>query len=88
MPTIPLQGRHLETHPFLSADMYADSEILIGKWFALNPSKREQIFLATKFGFTPDRSVIRGDPAYVREALEKSLGRLGVENVDLYYAHR
>ena len=35
----------------------------------------------------PDR-MINGSPAYVKEALEKSLGRLGVDSIDLYYLHR
>lgn len=34
-------------------------------------------------GFT-----FRGDAAYVSEAVEKSLKRLGVETIDLYYPHR
>ncbi|KAJ1561378.1 hypothetical protein HK405_004084, partial [Cladochytrium tenue] len=33
-------------------------------------------------------SGIRGDPAYVRECCEKSLERLGVDCIDLYYQHR
>ena len=52
--------------------------------------KRNEIFLATKFGFghgDPSK-ILRGDPEYVREALNKSLLRLGVDCVDLYYAHR
>jgi aryl-alcohol dehydrogenase-like predicted oxidoreductase len=32
-----------------SADIYGDSEDLVGKWFAANPGKRDEIFLATKF---------------------------------------
>jgi hypothetical protein len=41
--------------------------------------KRSEIFLATKFAFTPwDKSrPVNGDPAYVKSAFEKSLGRLG-----------
>lgn len=52
--------------------------------------KRNDIFLATKFGFTfntPGR-IINGSPAYVKESLEKSLKRLGVDFVDLFYLHR
>ena len=33
-------------------------------------------------------STVRGDAQYVREACEKSLKRLGLDSVDLYYAHR
>ena len=52
--------------------------------------KRNEIFLATKFGFAhgePGR-LVKADPKYVHEALNKSLSRLGVDCVDLYYAHR
>ncbi|KAI0072152.1 Aldo/keto reductase [Panus rudis PR-1116 ss-1] len=72
-----------------TADVYGDNEDLIGKWFR-RTGKRDEIFLATKFGLgsgTPGRPV-RGDPEYVHEALNKSLGRLGVDSVDLYYLHR
>ncbi|KAJ6532851.1 NADP-dependent oxidoreductase domain-containing protein [Mycena vulgaris] len=68
-----------------SADVYADSEELIGKW--CRTGKRADIFLATKFGFMPDLSV-DGSPAHVREAAEASLAKLGVETIDLYYLHR
>ena len=74
-----------------SADMYADSEDLLGKWFARNPEKRSHIFLATKFGFdvsNPEKLVLNSSPDYCRSALDKSLGRLGVDYVDLYYVHR
>jgi predicted aldo/keto reductase-like oxidoreductase len=48
--------------------------------------KRDSIFLATKFGITPQGT--RGDPEYVKETFSKSLERLGVDYVDLYYIHR
>lgn len=73
-----------------TADMYADSEDLVGKWFA-RTGKRDDIFLATKFGNYVDaegNSGVRSDGAYAKEAIEKSLKRLGVERVDLYYCHR
>ncbi|KAK0964893.1 hypothetical protein LTR91_018251 [Friedmanniomyces endolithicus] len=74
-----------------SADMYMDSEDLLGKWFKANPGKREHIFLATKFanrvGDDGQRSV-DSSPEYCRQACEKSLKRLGVPHIDLYYAHR
>ena len=52
--------------------------------------KRSDIFLATKFGLrsgVPGRPS-NGDPAYVRESCERSLQRLGVDQIDLYYFHR
>jgi aryl-alcohol dehydrogenase-like predicted oxidoreductase len=75
-----------------SADMYGDSEDLLGRWFKANPDKRSKIFLATKFAnfvdpVTKERSV-RNSPEYIRSAIEKSLGRLGLPYVDLYYVHR
>ena len=78
-----------------SADVYGDSEDLVGKWFAANPGKRDEIFLATKFankvvntgGKGPGR-IIDSSPEYAKEACEKSLKRLGVESIDLYYCHR
>jgi len=74
-----------------SADVYADSEDLLGKWFAANPDKRKSIFLATKFG---NRRNAEGKPEinstaeYCKEACAKSLKRLGLPFVDLYYCHR
>ncbi len=74
-----------------SADVYKDNEDLIGKWFKQNPEKREEIFLCTKFaGIVTEQGEmsVRSDPEYVKEACAKSLKRLGVESIDLYYCHR
>lgn len=75
-----------------SADMYGDSEDLLGKWFKANPDKRNKIFLATKFAnkFKPDGSgmTVDSSPEYTKEACAKSLQRLGLPSVDLYYCHR
>ena len=49
------------------------------------------MFLATKFAcvISPDKSFLtRGDAQYVHEACEKSLKRLGIDSIDLYYVHR
>ncbi|APA12133.1 hypothetical protein SS1G_10900 [Sclerotinia sclerotiorum 1980 UF-70] len=73
-----------------TADMYGDSEDLLGKWFK-RTGKRDQIFLATKFAnkIGADGSFsIDSSPAYVKEACAKSLQRLGVKSIDLYYCHR
>jgi aryl-alcohol dehydrogenase-like predicted oxidoreductase len=71
--------------------MYADSEDLLGNWFKQNPGKREKIFLATKFANCVDDEGNRwvdSSPEYARKACEKSLKRLGVDHIDLFYAHR
>ncbi|KAJ7811316.1 NADP-dependent oxidoreductase domain-containing protein [Mycena olivaceomarginata] len=69
-----------------TADVYGDSEELLGKWFK-RTGKRADIFLASKFGFTPSYS-IDGSPEYVKKAAESSLKTLGVDYIDLYYLHR
>ncbi|KAF7848221.1 hypothetical protein BT93_L2181 [Corymbia citriodora subsp. variegata] len=76
---------------FDTADAYGDdhdNEIMIGK--ALKELPREQIQLATKFGFAMEggQVAIRGTPEYVRKCCEGSLKRLGVDYIDLYYQHR
>jgi aryl-alcohol dehydrogenase-like predicted oxidoreductase len=71
-----------------TADVYNDSEDLLGKWFK-RTGKRNDIFLATKFGFAgKDFGTIDGSPEYVKAACNKSLKRLGVDQIDLYYLHR
>lgn len=51
--------------------------------------KRDDIFLASKFGIVAlaGGRVVDGTPEYVRKAAEKSLRRLGVDCIDLYYLH-
>lgn len=74
-------------HFWDSADMYQDSEDLLGKWFQANPEKRDHIFLATKFAncVNPEDGsrYVDSSPEYARRACEKSLKRLGVERIDL-----
>jgi len=52
--------------------------------------KRNEIFLATKFGLGHGESerFVKADPEYVHEAFNKSMSKLGVDYVDLYYLHR
>jgi aryl-alcohol dehydrogenase-like predicted oxidoreductase len=77
---------------FDTADMYGfgHNEELVGK--ALAPH-RDDVVLATKFGIylnadEPSGRGVRGDPAYVHQACDASLGRLGTDHIDLYYQHR
>ncbi|MFF1380155.1 aldo/keto reductase [Streptomyces sp. NPDC058308] len=74
-----------------TSDFYGNghNEQLIGR--ALDGARREQAVVATKFGFANrlgEAPHIRGDAAYVREACDASLRRLGVDHIDLYYLHR
>jgi aryl-alcohol dehydrogenase-like predicted oxidoreductase len=75
-----------------TADMYGPhtNEQLVGKAIK---GRREQVFLATKFGIVrdpsdPARRGISGKADCVRLACEGSLQRLGVDHIDLYYQHR
>ena len=80
-----------------TADVYANglNEELLSKVLAPN---RDKVFIATKFGFrqhegsnaTPysSGSYFDGSPAYLKTAVEKSLKRLNIDTIDLYYAHR
>ena len=71
---------------FDTADIYGDghNEQLVGAALA---DVREDIVLATKFGFAAD-GVSGGNPDHVRAACEASLRRLGTDYIDLYYSHR
>ncbi|XP_059437425.1 probable aldo-keto reductase 1 [Corylus avellana] len=76
---------------FDTADVYGANanEVLVGK--ALKQLPREKIQLATKFGIFKMESgnvIVNGTPEYVRSCCERSLERLGVEYIDLYYQHR
>ena len=75
-----------------TADMYGPhvNEELVGKAIK---GRREQAFIATKFGIVRDPANpvargVNGRPEYVRAACEGSLKRLGIETIDLYYQHR
>src|SRR3954470_3343261 len=75
-----------------TADIYGPhtNEELVGRAVA---DRRDQVILATKFGIVrspddpADRS-IDGSPAYVKQACDASLRRLGTDHIDLYYQHR
>jgi aryl-alcohol dehydrogenase-like predicted oxidoreductase len=74
-----------------TADMYGSgrNEELVGRAIK---GRRDEVFLATKFGNVrgPNGEFggIRGDPEYVAQACDSSLQRLGVDVIDLYYQHR
>lgn len=71
---------------FDTADIYGDltSEVMLG--VALQ-GRRSEAVIATKFGVRHDQSGMIATPAYVREACEGSLQRLGVDYIDLYQLH-
>lgn len=74
-----------------TADIYGggSNEELIAQ---LLRERRDEVQLATKFALvgTPADGYtdIRGDAAYIRQAVDRSLQRLGTDVIDLYYMHR
>jgi aryl-alcohol dehydrogenase-like predicted oxidoreductase len=72
-----------------TSDMYGSghNERLVGKAIA---GRRDEVQLATKFAIRRDggKRWIDNSPEWIRQAIEGSLQRLGVEHVDLYYMHR
>lgn len=75
---------------FDTAEIYGPfaNEILVGE--ALAPV-RDQVVIATKFGFDVGTGVFRGinsRPEHIQQAVEGSLQRLKMDVIDLYYQHR
>ena len=75
-----------------TAEIYGphSNEELVGR--AID-GRRDEVELATKFGFAIDpedsrRRSLDGRPENVRRAIDGSLQRLGTDHVDLYYQHR
>ncbi|KAK6827497.1 NADP-dependent oxidoreductase domain-containing protein [Apiospora arundinis] len=75
-----------------TSDLYGDNEQLLSQWFQ-RAGKRDQIFLATKFGY------VKGDVKtmhfqfdtsyeYTKKACQASLDALGTDYIDLYYVHQ
>jgi aryl-alcohol dehydrogenase-like predicted oxidoreductase len=77
---------------FDTADMYGygRNEQLVGPFVQAH---RDRVLIATKFAIErreddPTYRAVRNDAAYIRQAVDASLRRLGVDHIDLYYMHR
>ncbi len=72
---------------FDTAEVYGPytNEDLVGE--ALQPV-RDDVVIATKFGFDLDAGGLNSRPAHIRTAVEGSLRRLRTDRIDLYYQHR
>lgn len=77
---------------FDTADIYGfgRNEEFISPFVRAN---RDRLLVASKFGIVrreddPSYQTIRNDRAYIRQSVEGSLRRLGVDHIDLYYMHR
>jgi aryl-alcohol dehydrogenase-like predicted oxidoreductase len=62
-----------------------ESERIIGRWIAAR-GNREQLVIATKVGMSANLEGL--SRATIRQGIEGSLQRLGIDTVELYYAHR
>jgi aryl-alcohol dehydrogenase (NADP+) len=74
-----------------TADVYSSgaSESIIGRWLARNPGRREGIVIATKgrFPMGSGPNDLGLSRTHLRNALDASLRRLGVDHIDLYQLH-
>ncbi len=66
-------------------EKFGAAEALLGKVLADTPGLRAQMVLASKGGIIPG---VPYDSAYLEQACNDSLRRLGVEQIDLYQVHR
>lgn len=91
-------GRTIDTancYSFWSSESGAggQSEETIGRWLAARPGMREQVEIATKVGVEPlnpqDHTAgVEGlSPEVIGRACDDSLERLGIDRIDLYWAH-
>src|SRR5262245_708855 len=89
----------LDVTHFDTADVYGmgHNEKLLGRFLAeIDPATRASLVVATKFGnrYRPTGTgggmehYVDTSAAWVQEACDASLDRLGVDHIDLYYAHR
>lgn len=72
---------------FDTAEIYDDNETLVGEALA---SYRNKVVIATKCGIknVNGKQMVNGRPEEIRKSVEKSLKRLGIDIIDLYYLHR
>ncbi|HEX4025185.1 MAG TPA: aldo/keto reductase [Steroidobacteraceae bacterium] len=70
---------------FDTADVYGDSEIVLGKALA---GRRKDVVIATKFGIGRNGQAGGASRDYVLQAVERSLERLGTDYIDILYLHR
>jgi aryl-alcohol dehydrogenase-like predicted oxidoreductase len=72
----------------LTQGRYDDNEVILGKWFAADKDKRNDIFVGTKFSNDQKTFQVVSSPEYAKKACNACLERLGLRQIDLYYCHR
>ena len=76
--TADIYGRH-------GSGGFGSSEAIIGRWIAAR-GNRDELVIATKVGLSPDPPGLSEEA--ILHGIAGSLERLGIDCVDLYYAHR
>jgi len=67
------------------------SETFIASYFAANAAARDRFHIATKAGIARSPEGVRyydNSLEHLESELDKSLGRMGIDHVDLFYIHR
>lgn len=66
-----------------------ESEAMIGKWLRSRPAVRDRMVIFTKVGSADDGTPLQGglSRAWILNAVERSLARLGVDCIDVYFSH-
>ncbi|MET3725288.1 aldo/keto reductase [Sphingomonas trueperi] len=72
---------------WVSGHQGGESESVIGEWLR-SSGKRDQVLISTKVGMLPGEGGAKLAPARIAAAAEASLQRLGIETIDLYFAHQ
>ncbi|GAA0736830.1 aldo/keto reductase [Sphingomonas sp. ABOLD] len=72
---------------WVSGHTGGESESVIGEWLRTS-GKRDQVLISTKVGMLPGEGGAKLAPARIAAAAEASLQRLGIETIDLYFAHQ
>ena len=84
-------GRMIDTADVYSAwvdgHVGGESEGVIGEWLKASGA-RDRILIATKVGMLPGEGGKGLEPDRIRAAADASLERLGVDTIDLYFAHK
>ena len=83
-------GRFLDTANIYNADAPngngGESERLLGRWMK-ERGKRNELFVATKVGMRHPRQPAGLRASQIEEECNRSLEQLGIDTIDLYYAH-
>jgi len=65
-----------------------ESETIIGRWLKARPGVRDKVKIFTKVGSDLGRPGEKGlSEKWILQAIDRSLARLGVDQVDLYFSH-